>query len=105
MPDPLTCAPRALLPASLARFCSSFTASNSVSGTRRYFILSNSHQPVNKVHVRATTHRAAPNIALFQLPELVALRTRLVDLPQCDVHEVVAVHKMPVERLAVFELD
>lgn len=38
LPAPLTCAPRALLPASLALFCSSFTASNSVSGTRRYLI-------------------------------------------------------------------
>lgn len=38
LPAPLTCAPRALLPASLARFCSSFTASNRVSGTRKYLI-------------------------------------------------------------------
>ena len=37
-PTPLTWAPRALLPASLALVCSSLTASNNVSGIRRYFI-------------------------------------------------------------------
>lgn len=35
---PLTCDPLALLPASRALVCSSFTASNSGSGTRRYLI-------------------------------------------------------------------
>ncbi len=62
--------------------------------------------PYSKKDAKSSvTHRAASNIALLQLPELVSLRTRLVDLPEGDVHEVVAVDEMAVERFAVLELD
>ena len=49
-------------------------------------------------------HRAAADVALLELPEPVALCAGLVDLPERDVHEVVAVDEVAVERLAVLEL-
>ena len=51
------------------------------------------------------THRAASDITLLQLPEPVSFRAGLVDLPEGDVHEVIAVDKVAVERLAILELD
>ena len=50
-------------------------------------------------------HCTSANIALFQLPELVALCVRLVHLSERDVHEVVAVDEMSVEGLAILEFD
>lgn len=113
---PLTCDPRALRPASLALFCSSFTASNRVSGTRRYFICDQA--PLSETTQRKTgrgkegqkgrnskTHCASPDIALLELPEPIAVRVGLVHLAQGDVHEVVAVDEVAVECFAVFELD
>ena len=51
------------------------------------------------------THCAPADIALLELPEPVPLGTRLVDLAEGDVHEVVAVDEVAVERLPVLELD
>jgi len=50
-------------------------------------------------------YRAAPNITLFQFPELIAIRIRLIHFSQRNVHEIVAVDKMTVEGLAVLEFD
>ena len=64
-----------------------------------------------KISGRATyeptrrTHRAPADVALLELPELVAVRAGLEHLAQRYVHEIVAVHKMAVERLAVFKLN
>ena len=49
--------------------------------------------------------RAASNITLFQFPELIAIRIRLIHFSQRDVHEIVAVDEMAVESLAVLEFD
>ena len=51
------------------------------------------------------THCAPPDITLLQFPEFVSLRARLVDFTERDVHEVVAVDKVTVERLAILQLD
>lgn len=51
-----------------------------------------------------STHRAAADVALPELPEPVRVHARVVHLAQRDVHEVVAVHEVPVERLSVLEL-
>ena len=48
-------------------------------------------------------YRASANVALLQFPEPIAIRARLVHLTEGDVHEVVAVDKMAVERFAVFQ--
>ena len=48
-------------------------------------------------------HRTTPNVALLELPESIAVRAGLIHLAQGDVHKVVAVDEMAVERLAVFE--
>ena len=54
---------------------------------------------------KRVTHCAPADIALFDLPEPVAVRARLVHLTQRDVHEVVAVDKMSVECLPILQLD
>jgi hypothetical protein len=51
------------------------------------------------------TDGAAAYVAFFQFPETFAVRTRLVHLPQRDVHEIIAVNQMPVEGLAVLQLN
>ena len=50
------------------------------------------------------TDGAAADVALLELPEAVALGVGLVDLAQRDVHEVVAVYEVSVERFAILEL-
>jgi hypothetical protein len=50
------------------------------------------------------TDRASSNVTLFHLPEPIAIRVRLVYLPERDVHKVIAVDKMTIESLAVFQL-
>jgi len=50
-------------------------------------------------------YRAASNITLFQFPKLIAIRIRLINFSQRDVHEIVAVDEMTVESLAVLEFD
>ncbi len=51
------------------------------------------------------TYRAPSDVALLQLPEPVPFRACLVDLPQRDVHEVVAVDKVSVERFSILKFD
>jgi hypothetical protein len=48
---------------------------------------------------------AAADIAFLQFPEAIAVCVSLVHFAQGDVHEVVAVDQVSVERLAVLELD
>jgi len=48
-------------------------------------------------------YRASANVALLQFPEPIAIRARLVHLTEGDVHEVVAVDEMAVERFTVFQ--
>ena len=51
------------------------------------------------------TDCVSPDITLLELPEALAVAARLVHLPQGNVHEVVAVDKVAIERLAVLEFD
>ena len=51
------------------------------------------------------THRATADVALFDFPKAVAVCARLVYLAERDVHKVIAVDEMSVERLPIFELD
>jgi hypothetical protein len=50
-------------------------------------------------------HRASSDITLLHFPEPLTIRIGLVDLTEGDVHEVVTVDKMTVERLAILQLD
>ena len=50
-------------------------------------------------------HRTTPNITLFQFPELITIRVRLIHFSQRDVHKIVAVDEMAVESLAILEFD
>jgi hypothetical protein len=54
---------------------------------------------------KASTHRATADVALFDFPEAIAIRARLVHLAERDVHEVVAVDEVSVERFSVFEFN
>jgi hypothetical protein len=58
-------------------------------------------------HIRNTQvlYSAASNVALFDLPKAIAVCVRLVYLAERDVHKVIAVDEMSVERLPIFELD
>lgn len=51
------------------------------------------------------THIIPPNVNLAQPPEPISLRTRLHHLLQRQVHPRVAAQQVPVQRLAVLELD
>ena len=51
------------------------------------------------------TYGAPANITLFEFPKLVTFCASLVDLTEGDVHKVVTVDEMPVEGLAVLELN
>jgi hypothetical protein len=53
----------------------------------------------------ARAYCATTNIAFFELPKLVSLGIRLVHLTQGDIHEVVTVDEVAVERLAVLKFD
>jgi hypothetical protein len=57
----------------------------------------------NEGRLAERTYGAPPDITLLQLPEPISICTRLIHLPQRDVHEVIAVHEMPIERLPIFE--
>jgi hypothetical protein len=48
---------------------------------------------------------AATDIAFLQFPKSISFRVRLVHFSQGNVHKVVAVDQMTIERLAVFEFD
>ena len=48
---------------------------------------------------------AAPDVTLFQLPKALAVRCRLVHLPQRDIHKCITVNQVSVERLSVFQFD
>jgi hypothetical protein len=52
-----------------------------------------------------STHRATADVALFDFPKAIAVCAGLVHLAEGDVHEVVAVDEMSVERFSVLELD
>jgi hypothetical protein len=54
---------------------------------------------------KAPTHRATANVALFDFPKAVAVCARLVYFAERDVHKVVAVDEMSVERFSILELD
>lgn len=51
------------------------------------------------------TYCAATNVALFELPETVAIGVSLVDFSQCNVHKVVTVDEVTIQRLAILEFD
>ena len=51
------------------------------------------------------SYRTSPNITLLQLPKSITLWTRLVYLAQSNVHEIITVDEMSVERLAIFEFN
>ena len=48
------------------------------------------------------THRATPDVTLFDFPKPVAVRVGLVYLAKRDVHKVVAVDEVSIERFSVF---
>lgn len=100
-------APRAPLPVSLARFCSSLTISSRWSDTRKYLICWwVLVKPLGTCESKLKeTYSTPANIALLQLPKPISVGTRLVHLSQSNVHEIVAVDEMSVESFAVFELD
>ena len=59
-------------------------------------------------HLRSkanTAYGAAAYVAFLQFPEAITVCIGLVHFAQGDVHKVVAVDQMSVERLAVLELD
>jgi hypothetical protein len=51
------------------------------------------------------TDCASANVTLLHFPKSIALGIRLVHLPKCDVHEIVAVYQVSVEGFAVLEFD
>lgn len=51
------------------------------------------------------THSAAPDVTLLDLPKAIAVCVRLVYLAERDIHKVITVDEMSVERLPIFELD
>jgi hypothetical protein len=59
----------------------------------------------HRVRESGQTHRATADVALFDFPKAVALCARLVYLAERDVHKVVAVDEMSIERFSVLELD
>lgn len=110
--------PLALRPTSRARVCSSLTASRRVSGTRKYFIFFFFTVPRRHHTNRGTitmrwddrtrdgdglAHRTTTDVALLELPKSITVRAGLIHFAQGDIHKVVAVDEMAVERLAVFE--
>ena len=58
-----------------------------------------------RVKGKCQTHRATADVALFDFPKAVALCARLVYLAERDVHKIVAVYEVSIERLSVLELD
>lgn len=80
------------------------TTSRSISGTRRYFICIHDESEVVLTEA-ATTHGAASDVTLFDFPKAISVRVRLVYFAERDVHKVIAVDEMSVERLPIFELD
>jgi hypothetical protein len=53
----------------------------------------------------ATTHGAASDVTLFDFPKAISVRVRLVNFAERNVHKVIAVDEMSVERFSIFELD
>lgn len=51
------------------------------------------------------THRAASDIALFQFPEFIPVRIRLIHFSQRNIHEIVAVDEMAIKSLAILKFD
>ena len=47
-------------------------------------------------------YHAPTNVAFLELPEMVPLRTGLINLSEGDVHKCIAVDEMTVECLAIF---
>jgi len=45
---------------------------------------------------KIATNRAPSNVTFLQLPESDTIRIRLIDSPQRDVHEIVAIHEVSV---------
>ncbi len=54
---------------------------------------------------KGRAHCAATDIALFELEETITIWICLIYFLEGDVHEIVAVDEVAVERLAVFEFD
>ncbi len=61
--------------------------------------------PRGMVGGEGPTYRATTDVTLFDFPKAVALCARLVYLAERDVHKVVAVDEVSVERFSVLELD
>ena len=55
--------------------------------------------------IQKHTHCATTDIALLELPEPISFCACLVYLAQGNVHEVVAVDKVTIERLAILQFD
>ncbi len=54
---------------------------------------------------KCQTHRATTDVALLNFPEAVAVCVRLVYLAERDVHKIVAVDEVSIERFSILELD
>jgi len=68
----------------------------------RLFLLDHVQQRVRHAQV---LYRATTDVTLFDFPKAIALCARLVYLAERDVHKVVAVDEVSVERFSVLELD
>lgn len=68
----------------------------------RLFVLDHIQQRVWHAQV---FYRATADVALFDFPKAVAVCARLVYLAKRDVHKIVAVDEVSIERFSVLELD
>lgn len=63
------------------------------------------HNLYNLVGYTQVLNVIPSDIAFGQPPEFVSFRARLHDFFQSQIHVGIAIHKMSVQRLAIFELD
>jgi hypothetical protein len=54
---------------------------------------------------KVSTHRTTADVAFLDFPKAVAVCARLIYLAERDIHKVIAVDEMAIERLSVLELD
>lgn len=74
------------------------------SGTRKYFIWAQISRG-SPAHDDNTTYVVPANVDFGQPPEAFAVGARLHNLLQREVHPVVAVDEVAVERLSVLQFD
>jgi hypothetical protein len=55
-----------------------------------------------QVAVRSKTHRATADVTLFDFPKPIAVCVGLVYFAKRDVHKVVAVDEVSIERFSIF---